>query len=221
MGKIKCTPLIYNMKKILDLHLNFWTRGCFEAIGCHFGGLISISSSTLNRLDCCLAKVEVKRNLCGFVPNLIEIKDGMLGSIFIRTMVCDMSPSQSSPFECFILDSSKLDNSLDFFHFQVVLEDEPSFVPPFIENTNLEEALVIDVLDKVDQQINESLVDETSCIGVCFHDSNYRLSINDGVGKTVSLNSSVFDKGVDKTINETLVEENSLLMWAYMIWKCG
>ena len=45
------------------MFLTFWDRSTFESICHNFGGLESISSKTLNMLDCNEACIEVKKNL--------------------------------------------------------------------------------------------------------------------------------------------------------------
>ena len=66
------------------LPLDYWCRQTFEAIGAHYGGLENIASGTLNLLNCSEAKIQVKKNLCGFMPSTIEIKDGKQGNIFLN-----------------------------------------------------------------------------------------------------------------------------------------
>ena len=56
----------------------------FEATGTYFGGLESIATKTLNHLNCVEAKIQVKQNLCGFIPSTIEIKDENRGNIFLN-----------------------------------------------------------------------------------------------------------------------------------------
>lgn len=56
----------------------------FEAIGAYFGGLENIAIETLNLLNCPKAKIQVKKNLCGFMPPTIEIKDKKRGNIFLN-----------------------------------------------------------------------------------------------------------------------------------------
>lgn len=67
---------------IRNLPLEYWCRATFETIGSHFGGLEDIALETLNLLNVTEAKIKVKRNLCGFMPASIEIKNVMRGSIF-------------------------------------------------------------------------------------------------------------------------------------------
>lgn len=48
---------------IKNLPLTYWELSTFEAIGEYSGGLGSVSSQTLNLLDCTEARIEVKKNL--------------------------------------------------------------------------------------------------------------------------------------------------------------
>lgn len=59
-----------------NLPLPFWKKSVFEAIGKQLGGLLAISSQTLNGLDYSSALIE--ENLCGFIPAM-NIKDINLG----------------------------------------------------------------------------------------------------------------------------------------------
>lgn len=65
---------------IKNLPLNYWSRRMFETIGAYFGGLESIAHETLNLLNVAEAKIQVKRNLCGFMPSTIEITDQNRGT---------------------------------------------------------------------------------------------------------------------------------------------
>ena len=47
----------------------------FEVIGAHFGGLEKIAAETINF-------IQVKENICGFIPATIEISDERRGNIF-------------------------------------------------------------------------------------------------------------------------------------------
>lgn len=67
---------------IKNLPLDYWNRNTFEATGAYFGGLESIAYEILNLLNCSDARV--KRNLCGFMPLTIEIKDEFRVNIFLN-----------------------------------------------------------------------------------------------------------------------------------------
>ena len=68
---------------IKNLLLDYWSLQTFEAIGSYFGGLESIATETLNLLIVA-EKIQVKRNLCGFMPATIEISDEHRGNIFLN-----------------------------------------------------------------------------------------------------------------------------------------
>lgn len=68
---------------VSNLLLTLWKRGVFEAVGKHFESLVSITTQILNLLDCTRACIQVKRNLCGFVPACIEVKDAKNG-VFLK-----------------------------------------------------------------------------------------------------------------------------------------
>uniref|UniRef100_A0A9I9D7V6 Uncharacterized protein n=1 Tax=Cucumis melo TaxID=3656 RepID=A0A9I9D7V6_CUCME len=55
-----------------------------EPIGDHFGGLEAISVETLNHTNVAEAIIQVKRNLCGFIPSMIEIADEKCGTFFLN-----------------------------------------------------------------------------------------------------------------------------------------
>lgn len=69
---------------IKNLPLDYWCRQTFEAIGAYFGGLEAIATDTLNLLNVFEAKIQVKKNLCGFIPSTIEISDKKRGSTFLN-----------------------------------------------------------------------------------------------------------------------------------------
>ena len=53
---------------VKNLPLNLWRKDVFKAIGEYFGGLEEIALDTLNLIDCSKAKIQVRKNLCGFLP---------------------------------------------------------------------------------------------------------------------------------------------------------
>ena len=67
---------------IENLPLDYWSRQTFEAIGSYFGRLVSIANETLNLINVAEEKIEVRRNLCGFMPSTIETLDENRGNIF-------------------------------------------------------------------------------------------------------------------------------------------
>lgn len=69
---------------IKNLPLDYWNRKTFEAIGAYFRGLEDIAMETLNLLNCSVAKIQVKKNLCGFMPSTIEIIDVNRTNIFLN-----------------------------------------------------------------------------------------------------------------------------------------
>ena len=69
---------------IRNLPLDYWCRKTFEAIGDHFEGLEAISVETLNHTNVAEAIIQVKRNLCGFIPSMIEIADEKCGTFFLN-----------------------------------------------------------------------------------------------------------------------------------------
>lgn len=56
---------------IKNLPLSSWKNSVFEAIGDYLGGLVEISSKTLNWLDCSSTLIEVQNNLCGFIQHIL------------------------------------------------------------------------------------------------------------------------------------------------------
>lgn len=58
-------------------------RISFLAIGQQLGGLLSISSQTLNCLNCSSSIIKLERNFCGFIPASLDIKDFNLGKFSI------------------------------------------------------------------------------------------------------------------------------------------
>ena len=67
-----------------NLPLNLWRRNIFEVIGAYFGGLESIALEILNLIKCSKARIEVRKNLCGFLPAPIEIKRETRGNFFLN-----------------------------------------------------------------------------------------------------------------------------------------
>lgn len=148
---------------ILDLPLKFWKRNVFDAIGSHFGGLVCISSNTLNLLDCMAAFIEVNQNVCGFLPASIETNDPRLGSFTFRVADDFRSSSlsvsrKSSSFST--LNSRDFSNSLDVSRIQEILEDEGSVAikSPFYckeESPTVEELIASDEEDGKRKKINK------------------------------------------------------------------
>lgn len=71
----------YPLKK---LPLDLWRRDIFEVIGAHFDGLESIALDTLNLIRRIDARSQVWRNLSGFMPDTLELKNGIRGSLFLN-----------------------------------------------------------------------------------------------------------------------------------------
>lgn len=84
---------------IKNFSLIYWKKSIFEAIGRHFGCLVSISSQTLNGLDCYNVVREVQNNICGFIPVEIDFKDPNLRDFSLR--FGDVVPFGSLKFEVF------------------------------------------------------------------------------------------------------------------------
>lgn len=53
----------------------YWKCSCFEAIGPHFGGLVNISSQTLNFIDRPTSRIEVRKNIYGSIQAKIKVTD--------------------------------------------------------------------------------------------------------------------------------------------------
>lgn len=70
--------------KVKNLPLDYWYRRISEVIGDHFWGLERIASETLNLINYTEARIKVKKNLCGFMPSTIEIKDLKRGNTFLN-----------------------------------------------------------------------------------------------------------------------------------------
>lgn len=58
-----------------NLPLSYWKRSSFEAIGEHFGGFGQYFFPN-PFLDCTAARIEVKKNIAGFILVEIEATDG-------------------------------------------------------------------------------------------------------------------------------------------------
>ena len=64
--------------------MDYWCRSTFEVIGDHFGGFLDIASETLNLINVSEARIQVKKNLCGFVLSIIEINGLKRGNIYFH-----------------------------------------------------------------------------------------------------------------------------------------
>lgn len=111
--------------KVKDLSLSFWNRGCFEAIGRYCGGLVSISTRTLNMLDVSEAIIQVEPNQCGLLPAFVELLPQGSRSFIIRISQDQNSARYMRPYSLF--KHGNLMNSLDIARFQTVMEVERSF----------------------------------------------------------------------------------------------
>ena len=111
--------------KIKNLH---WCRSTFKVIGDHFGGLLDIASETLNLINVSEAQIQVKKNLCGFVPSTIEITDLKRGNIHLHFGDFEFL-NPHNPLKAPNL-RDNFNNSLDCFRIREVMIDEdldPSF----------------------------------------------------------------------------------------------
>ena len=70
--------------KIENLPLDYWSNQTFKVIRDHIGGLENIASETLNLLNVSEAKIQVKRNQCGFILATLEIIDFNQGHFFLH-----------------------------------------------------------------------------------------------------------------------------------------
>ena len=59
---------------IKNLHLNLWRKEIFEVISVYFGGPDCIALDTINLINCSKGKIQVQKNVCGFLPATIELK---------------------------------------------------------------------------------------------------------------------------------------------------
>ena len=49
-----------------------------QIIGDHFGGLLDVASETLNLINVNEARIQVKKNVCAFVPSTVELLPSLL-----------------------------------------------------------------------------------------------------------------------------------------------
>lgn len=107
-----------------NLPLPCWKCCTFEAIGNYFGGLVTISSQTLNFLDCSATYIDVEKNLCGFISATILIKSPKRGDFFLRF-------DDITPFDPPNIISRELhfSNSSDLNKIYQILKDE-EIIPP-------------------------------------------------------------------------------------------
>lgn len=132
--KVESSPHLHNRSEFIhgyggwitikDLPLYYWSRATFEAIGRHFGGLLEISSKTLNMLDASEAFIKVKPKYCGLIPTTVTIVDEKYGSFEIRASANCLPSSVDSYVSN--LDYKTLSNPLDVERFRRISEDEQS-----------------------------------------------------------------------------------------------
>ena len=107
---------------IRNLPLEYWNRATFEAIGSHFGGLEEIALETLNFLNVSEAKIKVQKNLCGFMPASIEIKNELRGSVVLN--FGDNEAVEAPSYVHKELFYKDFNNSIDQYRVNKVAEDE-------------------------------------------------------------------------------------------------
>lgn len=102
----------------------YWKRSFFEVIGQHFGGLVSISSQTINLVDCLAVVIKVEENICGFILVEIEIKDGNIRKIFLHFGdIVALDRSTTINFNHCILSIEVFSNSV-YKRINLVMEDK-------------------------------------------------------------------------------------------------
>ncbi|KAA0062494.1 uncharacterized protein E5676_scaffold325G00720 [Cucumis melo var. makuwa] len=115
--------------KIKNLPLDDWCRSTFEVIGNHLRGLIDIAIETLNLTNCSDARIQVDKNLCGFVLSTFEITDLKRGNIYLHFGDFEfLNPPRPSKV-LILLDDFK--NSIDRLKIRDVLLDEDLDVSSF------------------------------------------------------------------------------------------
>lgn len=107
----------------------FWDRDCFEAIGKYCGGLVKVSTKTLNLFDAFEAVICVNQNLCGFLLVVVKISHKALGPFTVR--ISDCNPSKYPHFRDSLVELGTSSNPLDRARFQTVMELERSFPKGF------------------------------------------------------------------------------------------
>ena len=73
-----CLKVVKGFNKWISikiLPLDYWSQQTFEAIASYYDGLVSIANETLNIVNVTEAKIQVQKNLCGFMSSNIEILD--------------------------------------------------------------------------------------------------------------------------------------------------
>lgn len=106
--------------KIKNVPLEFWCGSTFEAIEDHFGGLIDRATETLNLTNCSEALIQVKKNLCRFVPSTIEILNLKRGNIFLHFGDFEFLPNHSKAPNL----QDDFSNFIDQLRIREVLHDE-------------------------------------------------------------------------------------------------
>lgn len=127
--------------KFKNLPFKFWKKNSFEAIGRYNRGLVSISSKTLNMLDISKAIIQVKKNLCGFLPSSVVVNDPRLGSFTIaaeEVVKVDRYHASRRIAIQIKLEIEFFSNSLDIERVQTILEDEGSALTETIIYTDSE-----------------------------------------------------------------------------------
>ena len=110
--------------------MDYWCRSTFEVIEDLFGGLLDIASETLNLISVSEVRIQVKKNLCGFVQSTIEITNLKRGNIYLHfgdfEFLNPTSPLKAPTFQ------DDLKNSLYCLRVREVMLDEDidsSFFP--------------------------------------------------------------------------------------------
>ena len=72
------------MINIKNHPLDLSRRVIFQVIGAYFGGLESIAMETLNLINCSKVRIQVQRNLCGFMTTTIELRNVVKCNCFLN-----------------------------------------------------------------------------------------------------------------------------------------
>ena len=109
--------------------LGYWCRKTFKVIG-EYWGLENVATETLNQTNWSELRIQVKQNLCGFIPAIIVITDFNRGNIFLNFGDIESLDSPSILKGGLVKDFK---NPVDQQRVRQALEDEDvdvSFFPP-------------------------------------------------------------------------------------------
>ena len=127
MGQAQAQPAnsherIWRMVENKKSSFGLLVQKSFEVIRDHFGRHELIALEKVNLTNCSEARIKVKKNVCGFMPSTIYIKDFKRGNIFLNFSDIEQLNPPSKISKPLVIKG--FENSTDLLRIRTTLQDE-------------------------------------------------------------------------------------------------